>query len=85
MHSNQAFAMRDEKVAKYTDVVGGDVGMTIVLTIGGGHNCIMVASTIILKSPSRSYPKWNSNDHLIGGTYRTSDKAFIERNHFLIG
>lgn len=79
LHSNRTLARRGENEVKYADVVSGDDGMTMMVTLGGGRDGTMPVPLMIFKNLSRSYPIRGLNDDVPGVAYRSSPKSFMDR------
>lgn len=77
LHSNRTLAVRGETKIKYADVVSGDDGMTMMVTLGG--RCMeSVIPMMIFKNPSRSYPIRGLPDDIPGVSYRSGPKGFMD-------
>lgn len=63
---------------RYTDVLNGFEGMTIMETLGSGCNGRTAVQLMGFRNPSRSYPiRWRADAHT-AVAYRLSPKRFIE-------
>lgn len=78
LKSNKTLAVRGDTAVKYADVVSGDEGMTLLVTLRGGPNAGLEPSFIIFKNVSRSYPIRGVDDNVPGITYRSSPKAWMD-------
>ncbi len=71
----------DEEV-KYSDVSSGGEGMTMVLKLTGGVGSMLLPPMIIFTNANYSYPIRGLADNVIGATYRSGPKGFMDRRIF---
>lgn len=78
LHNNRTLSKRGDTEIKYADVVSGDDGMTMMVTLGGGCDGHMGVPMIIFKNAFRSYPIRGLCDDIPGVTYRSTPKGFMD-------
>ncbi|RLN69414.1 hypothetical protein BBJ28_00022260 [Nothophytophthora sp. Chile5] len=70
------------KQIKYADVVSGGEGMTMVVRISGGPAARIMPPMMIFTNMSRSYPIRGVPDDVVGVTYRSGPKGWMDQRIF---
>lgn len=73
---NHTLVTRGETEITYADVVSGEDGMKMMVTLGCGHEVCMNVPLIIFKNPFRPYSNRCLADDLPGVEYRSGSTGF---------
>lgn len=82
MSNGRTLGFSGDKDTRVMDVVSGGEGMTMMVRITGGPNATIGPPFMVFKNKDRSYPLRNCQDNVPGVSYRTSPKAFFDRELF---
>ena len=83
MHNDRTLALRGDTHIKYADVISGDEGMTLMVTMGGGYDSSFLTPFLIFKNLNSSYPIRSVPDDIPGITYRSNAKAWMNSDMFV--
>lgn len=83
MHNHKTVSVRGSSEVKYADVVSGDEGMTMMVTIRGGALATLCPAFMIFKNKQRSYPIQGLPDNIPGVAYRTQPEGWMDGTVFL--
>ncbi|KAL0224156.1 hypothetical protein P9112_003546 [Eukaryota sp. TZLM1-RC] len=82
MDNNKTLGFIDDEEVRYTDVVSGSQGMTLVVKLTGGPNARIDVPFLIFQNQSESYPIRNLQDSDPQVAYRTAKKDFMTSQKF---
>ena len=82
MDNGKTLGFKGDNTIKYSDVVSGGTGMTMVVRIVGGKNATITAPFMIFKNENSSYPIKGVSINTHGVSYRSSPKGFMTRKIF---
>lgn len=82
MDDGKTLGFRGDDQVKYTDVVFGGEGMTMIVRISGGPNAFIETPFLIFKNANCSYPIRRLENNVPGVCYRTGPKGWIDERDF---
>ena len=82
MDDSKTLGLRGSANVNYADVVGGAEGFTLVLRLCGGCNAKLMNPCIIFKNRDRSYPMINLPDEILGISYCTKPRGWMDNIAF---
>lgn len=77
MDNGKMLGFHGNNDVKYTDVVSGGIGMTMVVCLTGGPSSEICAPFMIFQNEQESYPIRGVPDDVPGVSYRSSKKGFM--------
>lgn len=81
-NDGRTLAMRGDENIKFADIVSGNEGMTLMLTLGGGSKARMEVPMLIFKNSNSSYPIRGLEDRVPGVCYRSQPKGWMDMVRF---
>lgn len=75
--------MRDDNVVKFSDVLSGNEGMTMIVLLGCGTNFFLCSRMIIFQNKNSSFPIRDLFNNVPGTFYRTGPKAWMDLQVFV--
>lgn len=81
-NDGKTLAMRGDEHIRFSDVVSGDDGMTMMLLLGGCPAAHMGMPFIVFKNGNSSYPIRGVADDVPGVCYRSQAKGWMDRVKF---
>lgn len=82
LNDGKTLAMKGDKDVSFADVVSGDVGMTMMVLLGGGCKAHLGAPFIIFQNDRSSYPIQGVPDNIPGVCYRSGPKGWMDSRVF---
>lgn len=82
LDDGHTLAMKGDKNVKYSDVVSGDMGMTMMVMLGGGSKPRFEIPMIIFQNYRCSYPIQGIADNVPGVCYRSGPKGWMDTRVF---
>ena len=80
--NGKTLGFRGDEEVKYADVSSGGEGMTMVLKLTGGQHSKLLTPMLIFTNVSSSFPIRGLKDSVVGVTYRSGPKGFMDRRIF---
>src|SRR4051812_21339881 len=82
MDNGRTLGFKGDSEIKYTDVVSGGTGMTMVLHIIGSKDATIAPLFMIFKNKNSSYPIKEVPINTHGVSYRSAPKGFMKQKIF---
>lgn len=82
LDDGHTLAMKGDKEVKYSDVVSGDMGMTMMVTLGGGSKPRFEIPMMIFQNDRCSHPIQGVPDTVPGVCYRSGPKGWMDTRVF---
>lgn len=82
LNDGRTLAMKGDKDVKFADVVSGDVGMTMMVLLGGGATAHLGLPFMIFQNKLGSYPIQGVPDNVPGVCYRSGKKGWMDSRVF---
>lgn len=82
LHDCRTLAMKGDTEVKFADVVSGDVGMTMMIMLGGGSRARLEIPFMIFQNERCSYPIQGVPDNVTGVCYRSGPKGWMDSRVF---
>jgi len=83
MDNGRSIGFRGDSTVKYSDIVAGDEGITMMVHILGGRNARVECPFLIFQNQRRSYPIRNVPDNVPGVCYRSQPKGWMDGDTFV--
>lgn len=82
LNDGRTLAMKGDTDVKFADVVSGDVGMTMMVMLGGGSRSHLEVPFMIFQNERSSYPIQGVPDNIPGVCYRSGPKGWMDSRVF---
>lgn len=82
LNDGRTLAMKGDTNVKFADVVSGDVGMTMMVMLGGGCHAYLGVAFMIFQNDRSSYPIQGVPDNVPGACYRSGPKGWMDSRVF---
>jgi len=83
MDNGRSIEFRGDSTVKYSDIVAGDEGITMMVHILGGRNARVECPFLIFQNQRRSYRIRNVPDNVPGVRYRSQPKGWMDGDTFV--
>ena len=78
MDNGRTLGFQGDTSTKYAEVVFGGDSMTLVVRISGRRQSMIEAPMLIFINPNSSYPIQGLDDNILGVSYRTRLKGWMD-------